>query len=1338
MQDPAHSSSPVSITHRPPLPPLLLLPLPSAPLLPSPLPFTLPPLLPPLSFPLPPRPPQRQATRPLQLARLRAQTHNNAPGLLLLSENAQGLNDTEKLSGLFQDLKNSKADVVFLQETKIKSNDDFSKKRWRGKSAWGCAAVAARGTAILLPTTSKCTPDLGRALTNPRYTILPATWGKENLLLISVYAPNERVNQLGFFSELSTRLLDSDLLDDNPSVILAGDFNSVEDPEVDKLGGAQSSGHPSTLDDLLDLLDLQDAFRVHNPTEKEFTWSNATTSTRIDKIFVSPSLLPRTKISHEHNPWSDHKAVRCNLAPADGIAFGRGTWALNLSLLSDPNTTRDLVDLFHHTALNPDLSASDKLMLIKQEASQRLQNLGKQKAVEARAVMFDLNQALRTKERTLLADPTNTTTRTDIKAIKNRIHAMARKKALWKSRKASGRFLDLGDRCTKYFAAFAKLTTPRTSIQALEENGTVHENTRDILASAGRYYADLFSPKPTDPEATSLLLSGLTRTLSAVDAQKVEGPITIDEVKESINTAAKDRAPGPDGLPTEFWQHFSSLDKVLCAAFNEWFDQGVIPDQEQVGTISLIFKKGAPQLISNYRPITLLNTSLKILTRILTRRVQKVVHAVVSPSQTAVPGRFIGTNIRLISDLLSTAKDTKAPTGILLLDKEKAFDRLSWEYMTKVLEAKRFGPDFRKWIAILYHASSSRLKINNELSDPIPLRCGVHQGDPLAPLLYVICDDPLIEAIDQDQNIKGVRLGTSDTWTKTSAFADDLAVLPSCDQDIQAINRHLLLYEKASGAKFNRAKTEAVVYHFQPTPCDLFPTYTTDSDHTFRYLGVTCGLNLDLAAAWREPVAKYTACLERWKRVATSLTGRIVALKSFALPILTYTASALPIPRSILDEIDKLAWKFLWVGRRRARVNKDTCQLPREFGGLGYPDIPAQFQRLHVKWVTRLLTALEEPAPPPWTILAKTLIGTVDNEFGHGLTCLLNPGSRKDADKTASPFWAAATRAFWATNPHYNLTDTNPRAPLLARSTPIFNSGLILRNEKPLKGKRWKDVAAKGVTRLCDLVHHDRFLTAEELAIPLRVYNDLMSAIPQYLKELILQHPPAAVHPTWDRKEVFVSDVVHDQPDRPHPPKHQTTWDLEIRPPPLKTIKWRSVHTRLWKAPVPSKAKELAWLLIRRSLLTGDKALRLSIATVPPECGHCAELETLDHLFLDCQEVKETWRWLGPLWQKATHTQLGPLTWENLILATDRPPPVLSPAWSTITVTLVWAIWRSRCLTQFGGQPTHLLPLFKNILKRILTSQLHSRSAPSLPRLVWTKDGAFGRINGSHQFVFSF
>ncbi len=122
--------------------------------------------------------------------------------------------------------------------------------------------------------------------------------------------------------------------------------------------------------------------------------------------------------------------------------------------------------------------------------------------------------------------------------------------------------------------------------------------------------------------------------------------------------------------------------------------------EQRRGIITLIPKKDKNKLfLKNWRPITLLNTDYKILTKTLSNRLCKILPYIIDEDQTGyIKGRYIGSNIRLIEDIILFTKTHNLPGIILNIDFEKAFDSINWNFIDRTLEAFNFGEIFRSFI----------------------------------------------------------------------------------------------------------------------------------------------------------------------------------------------------------------------------------------------------------------------------------------------------------------------------------------------------------------------------------------------------------------------------------------------------------------------------------------------------------------------------------------------------------------------------------------------------------------------------------------------------------------
>ena len=198
--------------------------------------------------------------------------------------------------------------------------------------------------------------------------------------------------------------------------------------------------------------------------------------------------------------------------------------------------------------------------------------------------------------------------------------------------------------------------------------------------------------------------------LGVAEAASCEGVVTECEVRDALKQVGLNKSPGLDGLPYEMY---------LTDVFNHWFTQGAIPGCVTKGVITLL-KKGGQHVgegLDDYRPVTLLNTELKILAQVLANRLQHVISDLIGPKQTlAVKGRSIQDNLHLIREVLEGIEDDTKAT-LISLDQSKAFDRVDHRFLATVLETPGFKPEFRRWISMMYHNPQVVVQVNGRRSE---------------------------------------------------------------------------------------------------------------------------------------------------------------------------------------------------------------------------------------------------------------------------------------------------------------------------------------------------------------------------------------------------------------------------------------------------------------------------------------------------------------------------------------------------------------------------------------------------------------------------------------------
>lgn len=180
--------------------------------------------------------------------------------------------------------------------------------------------------------------------------------------------------------------------------------------------------------------------------------------------------------------------------------------------------------------------------------------------------------------------------------------------------------------------------------------------------------------------------------------------MTIEEIDGAIWRMKTGKAPGPDGYPSEFYKKFASkVTPLLCKVSEEVLVKKSLPQTMTQATISVLLKKNKdPLKCESYRPVSLLNCDYKILTKVLSARIEPVMNKIIHPDQTGfIAGRQLSSNLRRLFNVIYSSENNMEPEIVISLDAHKAFDRIEYFYLFTALERFGFGPRFCSWIRTL-------------------------------------------------------------------------------------------------------------------------------------------------------------------------------------------------------------------------------------------------------------------------------------------------------------------------------------------------------------------------------------------------------------------------------------------------------------------------------------------------------------------------------------------------------------------------------------------------------------------------------------------------------------
>jgi hypothetical protein len=191
--------------------------------------------------------------------------------------------------------------------------------------------------------------------------------------------------------------------------------------------------------------------------------------------------------------------------------------------------------------------------------------------------------------------------------------------------------------------------------------------------------------------------------------------------------------------------------------FLNFWDEQLDIKRLNFGVITLVPKLKEANTIKQYRPICLLNVDYKIFTKVLTNRLVPVAQKVIGKNQTGfVKGRNILEGVVVLHEVMHELQRSKARGLVLKINFEKAYDRVRWDFLEKVMQGRNFPNKWINWVMSTVKGGKVCINVNGERSDYFRTFRGLRQGDPLSPLLLNLVADAL-----------GVMLQTQ--WTRASS-----------------------------------------------------------------------------------------------------------------------------------------------------------------------------------------------------------------------------------------------------------------------------------------------------------------------------------------------------------------------------------------------------------------------------------------------------------------------------------------------------------------------------------------------------------------------------------------
>lgn len=299
-----------------------------------------------------------------------------------------------------------------------------------------------------------------------------------------------------------------------------------------------------------------------------------------------------------------------------------------------------------------------------------------------------------------------------------KLHLLLEQEDVYWRQRAKQHWLRSADANTRFFHQYASHRRKKNLVEKLKGMDGTWCTGEDLAREIHGYYNNIFC---SEGSGNSNFFTTIPQKISNALNLTLLSPFTEQEVKRAIFSMHPDKSPGPDGMNPAFYQsHWNIVGKDVVDFVLKCLQSCVLPVGLNDTTLVLIPKKETPETVADLRPIALCNVIYKALAKVLANRLKRVLKDIISETQSAfIPGRLITDNILLAAEMghfLRRKQVGKVGWVGLKLDMAKAYDRMEWSFLRKMMERLGFADRWINLVMMCVTTVRYRVLVNGSLS----------------------------------------------------------------------------------------------------------------------------------------------------------------------------------------------------------------------------------------------------------------------------------------------------------------------------------------------------------------------------------------------------------------------------------------------------------------------------------------------------------------------------------------------------------------------------------------------------------------------------------------------